>query len=61
MTAMTEDVCTDCGKERLITLRYKAGGSIEVDGVTRQGLIDIKLCKGCMRNRAQAAKRTQHT
>jgi ribosomal protein S14 len=56
---MTEDTCTDCGKLRLITLTFKALARVEVDGITRQMLVDVKLCRGCMRNRAQAMKRTK--
>jgi hypothetical protein len=51
VTAMTEDTCTDCGKLRLITLKFR----VVMDG----RLIDVKLCRGCMRKRAQAMKKTQ--
>jgi hypothetical protein len=58
MTATSEDTCTDCGKVRPITLRFKSAASIEANGVRRQFLVDVKLCRGCMRKRAQAKKKT---
>jgi ribosomal protein S14 len=59
VTAMIWDVCSDCGKQRLITLKFKAAATVEVDGIATRMLVDVKLCRGCMRKRAQAMKKTQ--
>ncbi len=43
------ETCHDCNKVRPIVLRFKAVES----GV----IVEVKLCKGCLRNRRAAAKR----
>lgn len=48
---MDKAICDDCQKEKEIVFQFKA----VADGV----LIDVKLCKGCMRNRGTAAKQNR--
>lgn len=56
---MKTAICTDCQKERLITSTLKATAQVEANGVTRTVLVDVMLCRGCLRKRAQGLKRNR--
>ena len=48
---MTKEICSDCEKLKEITFSFKM--------VANNVLTDVKLCKGCMRNRAQKTKQNR--